>query len=299
MAHGKSAASEDPAWLRASFGAMAAVLAISTAAIAIRLADALPPVWIAGVRLAVTGSVLLPFCLREWPGLISTLREDRGVLGRTVIAAACLALHFATWMASLTLTSVVTSVALVATQPLFAAGLGRVLGDRVPRNAYFGAAIAIVGGYLMSGSEVGSPIGAGLALAGAFFAAAYLAVGRAFRQRVPLAAYFVLVNLLASAMLLAWGAATTPVVEGAWSQAFAYVLYLGLVPGIIGHGLLNYAVRHIELHIVSLLVLLEPIGAGLLAWWWLGEAPATAEVLGGAVILAGVAVGARRGGDEG
>ena len=294
MAHGKGAADESRDQLRAGAGAMAAVVAISTAAIAIRLAGALPPVWIAGVRLAITGFVLLPFCLREWPELIGTLRSDRSVLARTLVAAACLALHFATWMASLTLTSVVTSVALVATQPLFAAGLGRMLGDRVPWNAYLGALIAIVGGYVMSGAEVGAPVGAGLALAGAFFAAAYLAVGRAFRARLPLAAYFVLVNLLASAMLLIWGVLTTPVSADAWSEALAYVVYLGLVPGIVGHGLLNYAVRHIELHVVSLLVLLEPIGAGLLAWWWLSEAPVLAEILGGGLILMGVGVGAKR-----
>lgn len=299
MAHGESPVgdtSSAPEAGRASVAAasIAAVAAISTAAIAIRLADALPAVWIAAGRVSITALVLAPFCLRELHELFAALRKQPGLLLRTLLAGLCLALHFGTWIASLSMTSVVTSVALVATQPLFAAGFGRMLGDRIPRAVYVGAVVAIVGGFVMSGAQVGSPMGAGFALAGAGFAAAYLAVGRSVRAQVPLAAYFVTVNAVAALLLLAWGASTTPVMAGAWEKAWPYVLYLGLVPGIVGHGLLNWAVRHIELHVVSMLVLLEPIGAGVLAWLVLGESPLNAELFGGLLILAGVAIGARR-----
>ena len=36
----------------------------------------------------------------------------------------------------------------------------------------------------------------------------------------------------------------------------------------------------------------EPIGSGVLAWLWLDEVPRTGEILGGVVILLGIAVGA-------
>jgi drug/metabolite transporter (DMT)-like permease len=278
---------------------MAAVVAISTAAIAIRLADALPPVWVAAGRVSITALALAPFCVGELTELFSAFRKRPVLLVRSLAAGALLALHFGTWIASLSMTSVVTSVALVATQPLFAAGLGRLLGDRVPWQAYAGALAAIVGGYVMSGAQVGSGMGAGLALAGAFFAAAYLAVGRSLRDGVPLGGYFVVVNAIAAAMLAGVGCWTGVPTSLDWGDAWPYVVYLGLVPGVVGHGLLNWAVRRVELHIVSLLVLLEPIGAGVLAWFWLREAPSAAEILGGCVLLFGVAIGARSGESEG
>lgn len=70
------------------------------------------------------------------------------------------------------------------------------------------------------------------------------------------------------------------------------VVVLGLLPGIVGHGLLNWAVRRVPVHVVSLAALLEPAGAARLAWLLLAEVPLARELLGALLLIAGVAVGA-------
>lgn len=284
-------------------GMLAAVAAISTAAIGIRFAGAWPPIWIACGRVVVTALALLPFAARGLPALIRLTRQDRELSIRIFFAGTLLAAHFGTWIASLAMTSVVTSVALVATQPLFASLFSRMMGERVPTRIYLGSGVALAGGLWMTGGSLGDPMGALLALVGAAFAAGYLAIGRTVRDRVELTPYLVAVNFAAALQLAVvglrlhldadWSALwTLPAVAPAGGAAWMWVVYIGLVPGLIGHGLLNRSVRHMPLHWVSMLILIEPIGSGLLAWGVLAEVPNTAELVGGLIILAGVAFGA-------
>jgi drug/metabolite transporter (DMT)-like permease len=195
----------------------------------------------------------------------------------------------------------VVSVALVSTQPIFAALLGRALGDRAGAGVYVGGAVAIVGSTLMVGSAAAathpsSVTGAALALAGAVTAAIYLLVGRGLRETLPLHGYFGLVNCVAGAFLgLGVTLSGVPIAPaGATASDYLAVIYLGLVPGVLGHGLINWAVRRVPVHIVSLATVLEPVGATALAWLVLREAPSVREALGGAVLLVGVSFGLKR-----
>ncbi|MFO7563096.1 MAG: EamA family transporter [Enhygromyxa sp.] len=280
----------------------AAVVAISTAAAVIKLAQPLPPEVVACLRVSVTALGLLLI------GRRATLRALRSLLGSprdagwTALAGLCLAAHFGAWIASLSLTTVVRSVALVSTQPLFAGLLARALGDRAPRRLYLGTLVAIAGTVLMiePGESGGAWLGDLLALSGALTAAIYLAIGRRVHARLgdalPLEGYLVCVNLVAAASLglfaLALGSAFVP--EQVEVGDYLAVVWLGLIPGIVGHGLLNWAVRRVPVHTVSLAVLLEPAGAALIAWVLLGEGVGLREALGAGVLLLGVALGLPR-----
>lgn len=279
-----------------------AVLAISSAAAVIRLADPLGPEVVACLRVSVTA---LGLWLVTWRASAKSLRLLAGS-GRaamlTMLAGLCLAAHFGAWIASLSLTSVVRSVALVSTQPLFAGLFARALGDRAMPRLYVGTAIAVIGTLVMidpgtTGASETAWIGDLLALSGAVTAALYLAIGRRVHQQLgdelPVEGYFVSVNLIAAAALWLWvlgsGAELGPVgVE--WSDYVA-ILWLGLVPGIVGHGLMNWAVRRVPVHTVSLAVLLEPAGAALFAWLLLAEVPALREGVGAVLLIVGVALG--------
>lgn len=287
-----------PVWL----GLGAAVLAISTAAAVIRLAAPLGPEVVACLRVSVTALVLAVVTRRASMDALRVLLGSRRAAALTIVAGLCLAAHFAAWIASLGLTSVVRSVALVSTQPLFAGVLGRALGDRAPPRLYLGAAIAVVGTLVMvePGGAPALPnqwLGDALALSGAVTAAVYLAIGRRVHQRLgdalPVAGYFVCVNLVAAAALwlLVLGRGAVLVPEGVEWADYVAIAWLGVVPGIVGHGLLNWAVRRVPVHTVSLAVLLEPAGAALFAWVLLQELPLWREGVGAALLIAGVALG--------
>ena len=99
-----------------------AVLAVSSSALFILLAAPLPSLVIAAGRVTVTAATL--FALRA--GVVSRALRGRGGHNWFVVSAGLfLAVHFATWVASLQATTVVRAVTLVALQPLFVAAYAR------------------------------------------------------------------------------------------------------------------------------------------------------------------------------
>src|SRR5690606_38181037 len=66
---------------------------------------------------------------REWGALAALTRRELAV---TALAGAFLAAHFATWIASVNLTSVAAAVALVATQPVWVAIIALFALDESP-----------------------------------------------------------------------------------------------------------------------------------------------------------------------
>lgn len=271
-------------------------MALSSAALVILLADPLPPTVIAAGRVAVTGVVLVLLGARSLPATWQGLREP-GARARVLGAAALLALHFGAWVASLGMTSVPRSVALVATQPLFAGIFGRLVGDRAPWSLYGGAGLAVVGTLAMVGGvgedAGGFNLGDGLALLAGAAAAGYLVVGRSVGQSLPLRPYLGLVHLAAAVMLLA----VAPVIEpelwpaGVTSADVWAIVVLGLLPGVVGHGLLNWAVRYVPVHVVALVILFEPVGATALTVLVLGHTVGLGEAIGAGVLLLGVGLG--------
>ncbi len=275
------------------------VAAVSSAATVVLLAAPLPSLWIAAGRVLVTGAALLLLGGREVPAWIRAVRSRPAIGWRTFAAGALLALHFGSWIASLTMTTVLRSTALVALQPVFAGLLGRALGDRVSPWLYAGAAVSLGGTWLLvsgpEGAGGGSLAGDVLALVGAGSAAAYLAVGRSVRDDVPLRAYLGSVHAIAGLLLLVCALVFSfPFEQPPGAQAWLAVLYLGLVPGVVGHGLFNWVVRQVPIDRVALAILLEPVGATLLAWLVLGRTVTGLEVAGAAIVLLGVGLGSLR-----
>jgi drug/metabolite transporter (DMT)-like permease len=285
-------------------GLALAVLATASAALFVRLAEPIAPELIAAGRVGVTAVATCTLAFASLPATLARLRERPHEATWLAIAGLCLAAHFGAWIVSLSLTSVVRSVALVTTTPLFAGVLARLLGDRVSPRLYLGSVVALGGTGIMVASpdalEGGSWIGDLLALSGAITAAVYLAIGRHVHARMgdalPLRDYFALVNVVAALGLWAWvGLAGIAIaVPQASELDIAAVVFLGLVPGVIGHGLLNWAVRRTPVHVVALASLLEPLGAAALAWLVLGEAVGVREGVGAGVLLIGVALGLPR-----
>ena len=269
-----------------------AIAAISTGAPFARWAAPAPPIAIAALRVAIAAALLLALGWRELGSLRRIAPRDRPLV---VLAGLLLALHFGSWIASLSFTSTAASVALVCTNPMFAALFGALLGDRVARRELGGIAIAAAGCAVLAGGDwrAGGDalIGDGLALVGAASAAGYLVVGRRLRAALPLVPYLGAVNAIAAAALAL--AALGMGADLAALPGHTYVACAGaaLCASLVGHSLLNAAVRTTPTHLVALAVLGEPIGSSLIAWAAFGEQPPSHAVLGGAIVLAGIAVG--------
>lgn len=277
------------------------VIAVSFAAIFIRLAQnaTAPSLVLAAARLTVATLVLTPLVLRRHrPELREVTRRDAAW---AVLSGLFLAVHFATWITSLEYTAVVNSVTLVTTSPLWVALLAPpALGERLERATLLGIVLAIGGGALVGMSSAGDPptrpdpwLGNGLALAGAVAAAFYLMIGRRLRARWSLVTYAWAVYGVAALTLLITVALTRQQVLGLPGRAYLWMVLMGLVPQLIGHSSFNYALGYLPAAYVSLVVLGEPIGSGLLAIVFLDEWPVPLQIAGSALILVGIAVASR------
>jgi drug/metabolite transporter (DMT)-like permease len=212
-----------------------------------------------------------------------------------LISGATLAVHFATWVASLSYTSVAASVLLVNTAPLFAVGFSwAFLHERASPVVLLAIALALAGAGLIAFGDwtgsAGSLGGIVLALVGAVTLAAYHVIGRGLRESLPLNAYVFAVWAVAAATLLAFCLIGRVPLRGYPPKTWLLFLALALVPTLVGHGLVNRSLRVLPAPTVGLFLLGEPIGASALAWAVLGEVPGPWTLAGGSVVLLALAL---------
>lgn len=284
-----------PTGSRLALGLGVGWLAMSSSAVVIVLAAPLPPPTIAAGRLAITTlawALVGLFTLRSARALFAGW--DRGIALRALASGLLLGLHFVLWIASLSETSVPHAAVLVSLQPLFAGLFGVFVGDKLTSRLVIGVVIALFGTAIMTGgeSEGATLFGDALAVLAAVATAAYLVVNRGVGHRVPLAGLLTVVNGIAALSvalgILAFGVPLWHPDVGL--QGVFALVWLGLIPGFLGHGSMNWAARSVPVHVVSIAVLLEPVGAAALAALVLGQGVTGQEILGAMILLTGAGV---------
>ncbi|MGQ0535885.1 MAG: DMT family transporter [Methanobacteriota archaeon] len=276
-----------PGWVLGAAVA-ASVAAASTAALFIRLADA-PPLAVAFWRLFLATVVLAP------AALALRHRELRALSARDLsllaLVGVVLAVHFATWIASLSYTSVASSLVLVTMHPVFVGTAAHFLwGERVPAGGWAGILVALSGVVVIAGGDFGrgALLGDALALAGAVAMTLYLLAGRRFRRRVSLLSNaFVVYSTSAVALGAAALLMGVPLAGYAGEQYVLFAL-LALVPMLLGHSVFNWTLAWLPAVVVSTAILGEPVGSTLLAFFVLGEVPPSTSLVGGLVVLLGI-----------
>ncbi len=270
------------------------IVAVSTASTFIRLAQAaVPSLALAAWRLSFATLMVAPLAL-------TTSRQEWRRLGRRqwwlVIASGIfLALHFYTWIASLAMTSVAASVALVSTNPLFVGLISHfALQERLRPATIVGMIVAVAGSAIIgiSDLEAGSHqlLGDLLALVGALTVAVYLLIGRRLRGQLSLLAYIFPVYGTAALVLMVLSLVTRTPLLSYPPQMWLWLVLVALIPQVIGHSSFNWALGHLPATFVALTVLAEPVGSTVLAWWVLEETPTRVTVYGGLLILVGIAI---------
>ena len=272
------------------------VSAVSTSAPLIRAAAA-PAFAIAFWRNAMASGLLVPLALlrsrAELRGL--TAHERRLALFAGVLLAA----HFATWIPSLSFTSVASSTALVATQPVWAALIARYRGDRIPALGWAGIWLSVVGAALLTGIDLHfsarALIGDLLALVGGFFAAAYVTVGAEVRRSVTTTVYTAICYAATAVLLFGLILATRTQWTGFSGRTWLAIVGLTIAAQLLGHSVFNRVLKTTSPTVVSVAILFEVAGATLLAAVFLDERPHLAALPAAVLILAGVLLTIRAG----
>ena len=277
--------------MRTLFLMAVGVLAVSLSG-PLMAAMVVPPLAIAFWRNAMATVLLAPSAL-------TSRRAELGSLGSrqlVVVAASGLALavHFATWVTSLTLTSVASATAIVSLQIAWVVAWQILRGERFGVGVVLGLVTAFAGVLVVSGVDftlsTRALVGDLLALVGGMTAAAYMLVGSMARQKMTTTTYtFVCYGTCAA------GLAVASLVAG--QQLWGYdggqwLLLVGVTvtAQLLGHSVFNLLLATTSPVLVSLALLLEVPGAALLAAWLLDQRPPAGALLGLLVIVAGMAM---------
>ena len=266
------------------------VAAVSWSAILIREATA-PFLIIACYRLALASVPVGAMAL------IQSRRSPEPIVAKTfllmLLSGALLAAHFAFWISSIQHTSIVTSVVLVATQPLYVAlASPLLLRERIEPYVWVALLIATSGALTMVAEDLGDGFGTltgdfYAALAGAF-AAAYLIIGRSVRPTTSWSRYIGVVYTVSALCLFAALLIAGDDLTGYSTKTYVMIGLLALGPQLIGHSSINFSLAYLSAVVVAMAIMLEPIGTTALAAVILDENPTFAEMAGGVLVLIGV-----------
>lgn len=282
---------------RAWAGLILAVLGVSGTSTYMKLAGT-DPLVTAFWRLALSTLLLLP--LQVWRR--RTVRHEDAIASKagavpalkwTSPAGALLAVHFALWVTSLSMTSVLSSLVFVAMNPLFVAVLDLLLFRERTSGLLWAAVAVVTAGGIFIGLQAGAAAGVGnlLALGGALAAALYLIVGRRASQWMDPVSYNVGAFGWAAVLTAVVCLATGRPLLALSGRSFLWLAVTAVLGQTVGHGLINASLRSFQPQFVALMLLWEPILGSALAFVVLGDRPGAAELLGGAIILAGLALG--------
>ncbi len=266
------------------------VISVSFAAIFIRLADA-PPLVIATYRMLIAASIITPIYMVRYRS-ISQKMSGRDLL-LVLISAFLLAVHFGLWITSLEYTSIASSVVLATSHPIFVAILSYILWkERLSKKVISGIIVALVGvtvinwgGFILSSTAF---IGNMLALLSAIAIGIHLIIGRQLRERVRLMQYLTTVYGGAALILAIAVIIMDYSFIGYSANTYFMLILLALIPQLVGHSMLNQAVRLMSVTIVATAIVGEPIGAIIWGYFILGEGITTVEIVGSLLTLGGI-----------
>lgn len=231
--------------------------------------------------------------------LPSTRAELRGDAARrarrpSIEAGIWLAVHFATWMPSLKLTSVAAATALVCSTPVWLVAWELLRRKRVRPSVLVGVGLSLTGVLLITGVDATASrealLGDLLALVGGVSAGGYVLAGARARAYVSTTTYTLLTYTVCASLLLVLCLATGTQLVGFTRETWLLLAAVTVFAQLLGHSVFNRTLRTAGPTAVALTLLLEVPGASLVAWLWFGLPLPPALLPGTVMLLLGLVV---------
>jgi len=276
-----------------------AIAGITWSAIFVRWAG-VPGTASAFYRVLIAGAVLIPWAAYARASAPKG-RPVRSVPARqawlAVAGGVFFALDLALWNTSLMRTQAAVASILGNNTPFFVGMMSWLILRRRPRASFWiGPALALTGCLLIisadlrRGGAAGELSGDLLALVASVFFAAYLMTTQRIRASMDTLTFNTLAIAGSIVTLFAICVALRIPLTGYPPRAWLALAGLGLVTQLMAYYALVYALGHLPATITSVGLLAQVPGTALLAMLFLGEPLTAVQVLGGAVVLAGIYV---------
>jgi len=268
------------------FVVLAALLWGLGGALAGRFMEGIPPGLLIPLRFLLSFLLLLPLVLRYPP----RPEERRRLLGVGFALSGAQAFYYLAIHA----TTVATGIFLQYLAPALLTLYALLCRERLPARALFGVALALLGAYiLVAGGEglEGSPVGVAFGLLAALSFALYAATSQGLKTP-PLVSLGVATGV-GSLLALPALFLNLPGLLSLGLEDWGGVAYLVLFGTLLPFALFLQGVRVVPAREATLLAMLEPVAGALFAWPLAGEPLRPEALLGGGLILLGVALNRR------
>jgi drug/metabolite transporter (DMT)-like permease len=283
----------------------ATLFAVNGSVSKVVLGSGLSSLELAQIRNTCAAILFLVFLLAVAP---SRLRVGRREL-LFLVAFGLVGIALVQWLYFVAIEHLPVGVALLIefTAPLFVALFARfVYHEQIRRRIWVAVAMVLTGLALVVELWSGvafSTVGVTAALVGAFALTAYLLMAereRKHRDAASLSFYGFLFAALLWAVInplwtFPWDTLGEDVsLQGNLSEysapVWALVAFVVVIGTMVTFSLLVGALRHISATKASIVSSLEPVVATVIAWAWLGETFGATQLIGGAVVIAGILV---------
>ena len=271
-----------------------AMLSVSTSPIIARFLDNVPAVTISFWRMSF-GAMILWF--------ISIIKKQTPLnskqLKRTWLAGIMLGIHFALFFGSIKLTTIANATFLGTLAPLFTFIIEKfILKRHHSKIILFGLGFAIFGATIIIGNQFDFSskytIGNLLAIACSMFLGVGFIISENVRKEISTISYSRTLFSTAALTLFIISFFTQSSLFGYSKIDFIYLLLLGIIPTLFGHGLMYHSIRHVSPTIVASTPMGEPIIASLLAWLLFNEIIGFITLIGGIITMVGLFILAKQ-----
>jgi drug/metabolite transporter (DMT)-like permease len=264
-----------------------AMVSVSSTSLVVRSVATVPALVLAFWRMLTASGMLWSYSVIRPAGKLSSANKKR-----IIFAGIFLGCHFACFFIGIRNTSIANATLLGCVAPIFTVIISIFQKKKINKMTYVGLIIAIVGGGIVQSGDISlnsaNLFGNSIALLSALFLAITFVLAEEIRQETANVVYGRSLFFVASITVLLIAATAGDSILNFKAGDIPWFLFLGLVPSIFGHNLLNYAVKYITPTAVSSVPLGEPIIASIFALLLFGEAIPFGALLGGPVVLIGV-----------
>ena len=263
-----------------------ALFSVSTTSLVIRYLAVVPPVVMAFWRMFTASGMLWGYSAVKPAGKL-----NRKNTFHIILAGLFLGGHFACFFAGVRLTTIANATLLGNVAPVFTAIMERIQGKNWNRSIILGLLLSFTGAVIIQNADLkdpGNTSGNWLALLSSFFMALAWIQAKRIRKNTNTIVYSRHLFLIAAGTIFIVLLLKGDSLFDFERKHLPWFLFLGLVPSILGHNLLNYAVRFISSTSVASVVLGEPVLASFFGFILFQETMPAASWIGGPMVLFGV-----------
>ena len=264
-----------------------ALLSVSSTSLVIRHLVDTPAFTIAFWRMFIASAFLWGY---------SSVKKKKSLsktnLKLTIFAGFFLGLHFSCFFWGVKNTSIANATLLANTGPFFTALFAFFSGIKLKKHVLFGLAIAFLGLLIVQVSKfdnvTSSHIGNFVSLLSGFCIAITYSYAKKIRKETDTLIYGRSLFFFASVAILFIGLFFKEHPFPFKVEHLFWFLFLGIVPSILGHNLLNYSIRYLSPTAVASVPLGEPIIASFFAYFIFYEFIPMGAFIGGPFIFIGL-----------